>query len=401
MKIALYHNLPVGGAKRVYYDVFSYLKEKYDADISLCEYVTQYNSEEAMDLSACLDERVIVEAKPAASGNNKLINLINNWIGLWELRRAQKEIARRINGGDFDLVFVFPCRVEQTPSLLRFVTIPSLYYGAEVHRRVFEHPRVTEPGYQGNWQRGNFISRPYYENLRRNDVKNAECATLFFANSYHTREAMIKTYGLFPTVVYNGLNLDSFERMEGAEKERAVLSVGNLSPFKGHRLVAEAVAGIPKKLRPELRIAYHSGDDEERNYLSGFCEDNGIDLKVIQGLDDAGLREVYARAYVVALGYVVEPLGLVPLEAMACGTPVVAVKEGGFRETIRDGEVGLLVDRDPADMAEALQRLFEDVDLYNRMAGNCRPNIEENWDNRSGAEKYYEIMRGIVEGASE
>ncbi|MCI0480411.1 MAG: glycosyltransferase, partial [Candidatus Dadabacteria bacterium] len=131
--------------------------------------------------------------------------------------------------------------------------------------------------------------------------------------------------------------------------------------------------------------------------LKDLCDAKGVELELIKGLDDVGLRNLYSRARLVALGYVVEPLGLVPLEAMACGTPVVAVKEGGFRETIRDGEVGLLVERDPGDMAAAITRLLTDEDLYQRMRANCRPYVEENWDNRTGAERYYEIMKGIAE----
>ncbi|MCP4229217.1 MAG: glycosyltransferase family 4 protein, partial [bacterium] len=371
---------------------------KYGSESVLTEFVTNYVPGETMDSEPYLDRRVEIGVKPAPSSKIRLANLINNRIHLRKLRKAQRQIANRINVDGYDLAFVFPCRVEQTPSLLRYLAIPSLYYGAEVHRRVFEHPRVVEPEYRGNRQRGNFLSEPYYENLRSGDVRNAESATIVLANSYHTREAMIKTYGLFPVVVYNGLNLDRFAAIEDVAKEPAVLSVGLLSPIKGHRLVAEALARIPAAKRPELWIAYYGGEKGEEGYVSRFCEDNGISLKLTKGLDDEGLRDVYARARVVALGYVVEPLGLVPLEAMACGTPVVAVKEGGFRETIRDGEVGLLTERDPDDMAEAIGRLFDDDALYQRMVANCRPYIEENWDYRTSAERYYAIMREIVGG---
>ena len=60
--------------------------------------------------------------------------------------------------------------------------------------------------------------------------------------------------------------------------------------------------------------------------------------------------DLYNSAKAVVYAPMMEPFGLVAIEAMACGTPVVGVKEGGLRESIIDGHNGLLIDRDPKNL---------------------------------------------------
>jgi glycosyltransferase involved in cell wall biosynthesis len=76
---------------------------------------------------------------------------------------------------------------------------------------------------------------------------------------------------------------------------------------------------------------------------------------------------------------VMEPFGLVPLESMACGTPVVAVAEGGVRESVTHGKTGLLAERLPQQFAEALRSLLEDPTLGARLGGYAREEALERW----------------------
>ena len=94
----------------------------------------------------------------------------------------------------------------------------------------------------------------------------------------------------------------------------------------------------------------------------------------------------------------VEPFGLVPLEAMACGTPVVAVKEGGFRETVADGVVGRLVDRDTVKFGEAITELLADGTLWAGMAGNCRMYVEEGWTVEISAGRFLDVFERAAKG---
>jgi glycosyltransferase involved in cell wall biosynthesis len=74
-----------------------------------------------------------------------------------------------------------------------------------------------------------------------------------------------------------------------------------------------------------------------------------------------------------------EPFGLAPLEANACGLPVVAVAEGGVRETIIDQVNGLLVDNYPDAMAAAIQRLRNDPSFASRLGSTGRKAVEAKW----------------------
>ena len=76
-----------------------------------------------------------------------------------------------------------------------------------------------------------------------------------------------------------------------------------------------------------------------------------------------------------------EPYGLVALEGMALGKPVVATGAGGVPSFIRDGDTGLLVPpRDPAALANALSRLLDDPDAARAMGGRARARVEAEFD---------------------
>jgi glycosyltransferase involved in cell wall biosynthesis len=78
------------------------------------------------------------------------------------------------------------------------------------------------------------------------------------------------------------------------------------------------------------------------------------------GVSDIELLNVLNRAVAMVYAPRLEPFGLAPLEANACGVPVIAVAEGGVRETIVDQVNGLFVDHNPASMAAVIERLCTD-----------------------------------------
>lgn len=88
---------------------------------------------------------------------------------------------------------------------------------------------------------------------------------------------------------------------------------------------------------------------------------------------------MYNRALMLAFVPVMEPFGLVALEAMACGTPVVGIREGGVRESVVDGRTGRLVDRIPDDVAGAIDALVQHDELRERYGAAAADYVRQEW----------------------
>jgi glycosyltransferase involved in cell wall biosynthesis len=102
-------------------------------------------------------------------------------------------------------------------------------------------------------------------------------------------------------------------------------------------------------------------------------------LKLFGGISDQQLVELYNQALMTVYAPVREPFGLVAIESMACGTPVIGVNDGGLTETILDGQVGRLVARDEAVFAQAVEQLLRDDNLRDQYGIQARSQVLQQW----------------------
>jgi glycosyltransferase involved in cell wall biosynthesis len=261
--------------------------------------------------------------------------------------------------------------------LLRYLRTPSVYYCPETFRMLHEPPVNRSPGRE--WLDGvDVLRRAYLRALKRVDKENLKRANLVLTNSCYTREAIYRVYGIFARVNLPGVDGEVF-RPRGSEKGDYVLSVGALTPLKAHDFVVESVALIPTSLRPKVMIVGNYEEAGEREYLTRLAEEKGVELTIAVNVTDEELVELYNRARLTAYAPIMEPFGLVALESMACGTPVVGVREGGVRETVIDGETGILTGRDTSEFANAIRSLLEDEGLARRYGRQGRELILERW----------------------
>jgi glycosyltransferase involved in cell wall biosynthesis len=152
-----------------------------------------------------------------------------------------------------------------------------------------------------------------------------------------------------------------------------------LLPSKGHDLVLASLAQLDERIRPALLIAAASGDSVERVRLESLAQSLGVQMSIVNVRTTKAMADRYARALVVVAAPVYEALGLSPLEAMACGTPVIVAKVGGLVETVKTGETGMIVERSAAALAGALRTLLEDTVLAERMGQQGRAYVLAQW----------------------
>lgn len=172
--------------------------------------------------------------------------------------------------------------------------------------------------------------------LRRGDRRRARDVDLFVANSHHVAGRIERFYGRPSVVVHPPVRTDVFTPDADGESEDFFLYAGRLVAYKRPDVAVEAAerAGVP------LVVA---GSGPELGRLKRLA---GPSVSFVEAPSDTELRDLYRRAR--ALVYPgVEDFGMTMVEAQACGTPVVAYREGGASEAVRDGETGLLYD-DPA-----------------------------------------------------
>jgi len=151
-----------------------------------------------------------------------------------------------------------------------------------------------------------------------------------------------------------------------------VVTVGRLVERKG---VDDLIRSLPKLPGARLIIAggsTSSGDaDARRLHAVAGCLDVSDRVDLIGPLDHEDVPRLLRSADVVACVPWYEPFGMVALEAMACGIPVVVSAVGGLRRLVVDHETGLHVPpRDPDRIASSIRRLLDDADLRVRLGAN-------------------------------
>lgn len=362
---AAYHHLPTGGALRV-------LAEW--ARHTSAERLVVYTPDPGVHAFADLPERVVVRDVDVPGPFEGL----GAALGLLRSEPAARRVAREIDAAGHDVVLVLPSRLTQTPGLLRHLRTPSLYYAPEALRSAYEDPRLVFVGDDWRMRLTRAGGNPIEHARRLLDRRAARAAQHVVTHSAFTREDLRLRYGLDAEVVRLGVDVDAFRPVPApASGAPYVLSVGRLHPLKGHDLVVEAVGRIPAATRPRLVVVGDGGDAGPT--LEASAERLGVELDLRVHVPFREVVALMQHATVVACAQIREPFGLVPLEAMACARPVVAVDEGGLRESVRHGETGLLVPRDAQALADALARLLGDPDMRARFGATGRADVEASW----------------------
>ncbi|MGC0313090.1 glycogen synthase [Kitasatospora acidiphila] len=255
----------------------------------------------------------------------------------------------------------------------------------------------------------------------------AEAADALIAVSGAMREDILRAYPAIDPekvhVIHNGIDTERYQpdprpdalRRFGIDEQRPiVLFVGRVTRQKGLPHLLRAAF----QLRPEAQLVLCCGQPDTPEIgaeVAGLVDElgrrrDGV-VRIDGMLDARSVRQLLTRARVFVCPSLYEPMGIVNLEAMACGTAVVATAVGGIPEVVEDGATGLLVPYtatadatgepvDPEQLADglaaAVNRLLDDAELAERFGAAGRQRAVEQFSWAGVAERTLRVYEKLA-----
>ncbi|ODN17302.1 glycosyl transferase family 1 [Klebsiella pneumoniae] len=213
-----------------------------------------------------------------------------------------------------------------------------------------------------------YIARMLLHKIRLWDCRTANGVDHFIANSQFIARRIKKVYGRDADVIYPPVDVNRFEL--NFNKEDYFFTASRLVPYKRIDLIVEAFSEMPNR---KLVVI---GDGPEMQKIKSKAKTN---IEILGYQPDSVMQEYMrnAKAFVFAAE---EDFGIIPVEAQACGTPVIAFGKGGALETIRplgvDKPTGLFFQKQTvADIIEAVTIFDNNFESFN--LHDCRNNAEK------------------------
>jgi glycosyltransferase involved in cell wall biosynthesis len=390
MRIAVWHNLPSGGGKRaLYYHVRGLVEHGHTVE-SWCPATADQSY---LPLNELITEHVIPLAEQPSTANNRVARLRALYGARIQMVKALddhcRECAVQINQGNFDLLFANTAMGLHAGPIGRYVRIPKVLYLQEPNRWLYEAlphlPWIAPTSNGKSWWNPTYLKSriPDWLNLEglrvlaREELISAKAYDVILVNSLFSRESIMRSYGLNAKVCYLGVDTSLFRPLSKT-RERFIVGVGAVLRFKGIELAIRSVALLND---PQLTLAWvaNSGDPEYAAEMRKLAAALNVNLQLKMRVSDTELVDILNRAALMLYTPQLEPFGFAPLEANACATPVVAVAEGGVRETVKNNLNGLLVAPEPRSIAQAIEKLLNDPVLTRRLGEQAVEYVRSEW----------------------
>nr|WP_314091777.1 glycosyltransferase family 4 protein [uncultured Campylobacter sp.] len=226
------------------------------------------------------------------------------------------------------------------------------------------------------------LARYILHKIRLWDIAAANRADVYVANSNFIARRIRKIYGKDATVIYPPVDTANFKLNEN--KEDFYVTVSRMVPYKKIDLIVHAFNENGKKL-------VVVGDGEQMNEIRNIAKSN-IEILGFRGARETAELMGKAKAFVFAA---VEDFGIAPVEAQACGTPVICLGKGGAKESVIDGITGVYFsEQNEASLNEAVVKFEKIRDEFDPQA--IRQNAL-----KFSKERFEREIKGLVESSYE
>jgi glycosyltransferase involved in cell wall biosynthesis len=267
---------------------------------------------------------------------------------------------RRMDLSDYDIILTMGDWAKQVG--VRRENHPQIHYDTPI-RMVYDLYRPIK----------NMLSPPakiaftfWVQFIKKLDLQAATLIDLMLAPSETVRERIRKYYGKDGEVVWAPVSIKKFRYRPAKDY---FLSVQRITTTKGLELQLETF----KRLQKEKLIIVGSVTEPLRSYWEELKRRAPPNVIFKESVSDEELVQLYSECKAVLQTSMDEDLGKVPIEAMASGKPCIAIKEGGFKETIIHGKTGILVDK---PYLENLVNAIQSLDDYKFEPSICRKRAE-------------------------
>jgi glycosyltransferase involved in cell wall biosynthesis len=384
MKIAVWYNLPSGGGKRSLYNHVKMLLELgHTVEVWTTDIAIQHNY---LSLHELCPEHILPVAEKIKPFTNsrfawRQIRSTNRKIQI--MKAHCEECATQIHAGDFDVCFVNPCCLFYMSFMGLYLKMPKVMYLQEPNRLLYE----TKNTYHFSAQAPFFSIKSWHEHIKLygssilayEEHEAAKSYDKILVNSIFSRESIIRAYGIDAQVCYLGTDMDHFKPTR-LHKKAYVVGLGFVYHGKGLDRAVQALATIPELRRPELIWIGNSQDKLYADEVKKLANDLKVKLEIKVAIPDEELFKIISQAAVMLYTSRLEPFGFAPIEANALGTGVVAIAEGGVKETVKEGENGFLVyHNDSKSLGQLVEKFTLDLDFSQRFGQEARILVLDRW----------------------
>ena len=282
MRIAIFHNIPSGGAKRVVYEHAKELSKTESIDL----YRLSYTPESFLDIRPMMKDvfthplRRIGKMKPFS-----YLAWVSKVIDYFWLDRVCRTMAKDIDKRSYDFVYVHQCEISHIPPLVRYLKTPTIVFCQEPWRFFYEPHTAPSfaPSLSPTLSRVNDILQwPSRYLLKILDRRNIRTASQIIANSYYSREYIHKAYGIFSKVNYLGVDTHKFFP-QNKERENMVLAVGAIDAKKGYDFIIESLSLINISNRPLfIIVADRTSDNTNEQHLMNLSKEKKSRSRFVQ-----------------------------------------------------------------------------------------------------------------------
>lgn len=387
LRIAIWHNLPTGGGKR---QLYNHVKGLLERGHHLEAWCPDTAVKDYLALNTLIKENVVpLELPPDFEYTGKDIKTVRALIRAME--KHCEACGDQINAGGYDVLFANSCFIFRTTPIAKYVDIPAAIYLGEPYRNFYEAlpelPWIAPANYMDEHYSWRSVTDHLKSVIRldgirlqaRFELELAKAYDIILVNSRFSRESVLRAYGLESKVCYLGIDTEHY-RPTGEPKEDYVVGVGYIYHGKGIDRAIRAIGTIQEGKRPALLWVGDNASPYDLKSYELLARELGVNFSPKIHISDEELIGLLSKAKAMIYTSRLEPFGLAPLEANACGTPVVGIAEGGIKETIRHGINGFLSDDDdPEVLGGLISKFIDDPELSLNMGLRASEYVKENW----------------------